>query len=72
MLYVRGKCIKKMQFIIFNRWGEKVFESSDPDIGWDGTFRGKPMESGVFVYYLTAEYYNGLIVKKQGNVTLIR
>jgi|GEM_PF-1380263 gliding motility-associated-like protein len=72
VLYVRGKCIKKMQFIIFNRWGEKVFESSDPDIGWDGTFRGKPMESGVFVYYLTAEYYNGLIVKKQGNVTLIR
>ncbi len=72
VLYVRGKCIKKMQFIIFNRWGEKVFESSDPDIGWDGTFRGKNMESGVFVYYLTAEYYNGIIVKKQGNVTLIR
>lgn len=72
VLYVRGKCIKSMQFVIYNRWGEKVFESSDPDIGWDGTFRGKPMDSGVFVYQLRAEYYNGVVVKKQGNVTLIR
>ncbi|MCX7862734.1 MAG: gliding motility-associated C-terminal domain-containing protein [Bacteroidales bacterium] len=72
VLFVRGKCIKKMQFYVYNRWGEKVFESNDPDIGWDGTFRGKAMDSGVFVYQLRAEYYNGVVVNKQGNVTLIR
>ncbi len=72
VLYVRGKCIKSMQFSVFNRWGEKVFESSSPEQGWDGTFRGKPLDTGVFVYYLQTEYYNGIIIKKQGNITLIR
>lgn len=72
LLYVRGKCIKSMQFEIYNRWGEKVFESTDPTVAWDGTYRGKSLDTGVFVYYLKAEYYNGVIVNKKGNVTLIR
>ena len=38
---------------IFDRWGEKVFETSDPDEGWDGTFRGKDMPPGVYLYNVT-------------------
>ncbi|NSW45331.1 MAG: gliding motility-associated C-terminal domain-containing protein [Bacteroidales bacterium] len=72
ILYVRGKCIKSMNFTIFNRWGEKVFESYDPDNGWDGTFRGKELDTGVFVYVLKAEYYNGVIINQKGNITLVR
>ncbi len=71
VLYVYGKCIKSMEFRIFNRWGEKVFESTDPDIGWDGSYRGKDADTDVFVYYLKAEYYIGTKVDTKGNITLM-
>ena len=38
---------------IFDRWGEKVFETSNPAEGWDGTFRGKAMPPGVYLYNVT-------------------
>ena len=44
---------------IYNRWGELIFETSD--IGsdkWDGTFRGKPLNPGVYVYYLEGTCLN--------------
>ncbi len=72
VLYVRSKCLKNLNFVIYNRWGEKVFETTNPDAGWDGSFRGKYMDTGVFVYYLTAEYYNGVQINQKGNITLIR
>lgn len=37
---------------VFDRWGEKVFETQDPKTGWDGTFRGNPMPAGVYLYHL--------------------
>ncbi|MDW3652124.1 MAG: gliding motility-associated C-terminal domain-containing protein [Bacteroidia bacterium] len=37
---------------IFNRWGGLIFESNDPQKSWDGNFRGKPVQRGVYVYYL--------------------
>ena len=61
-----------MEFRIFNRWGEKVFETTDPSIGWDGVYRGKAADTDVFVYYLKAEYFTGTKVEKKGNITLMR
>jgi gliding motility-associated-like protein len=40
---------------IYNRWGEIVFETSDPDKGWDGTRNGRPVQRGIFVYKVTFE-----------------
>jgi len=37
---------------LFSRWGELVFESADPNIGWNGKFRNKPLPEGIFVYQL--------------------
>ena len=45
VLLVRGIFIEKMIFRIFDRWGELVFESENPQIGWDGTFRGKKLRA---------------------------
>jgi len=61
-----------MEFRIFNRWGEKVFETTDPAIGWEGNYHGKTADTDVFVYYLKAEYFNGLKVETKGNVTLMK
>lgn len=69
---VYGKCIESLLFSIYDRWGEKVFETTDQKQCWDGTYRGKPMNTGVFVYYLQATFDSGESVKKKGNIGLVR
>ena len=71
VLYVRGVFIDELEFIIYDRWGDKVFETRSQEIGWDGTRNGKQLSSGVFGYYLRVVCSNGEIFRKQGNITLI-
>ena len=59
-------------FMIFNRWGEKVFETNDSAEGWDGTFSGKEMPGGLYVYLLKYKIPNGEQFELRGSVTLIR
>lgn len=59
-------------FQIFNRWGEVVFESTDPDKGWDGTYSGKLAQMGVYAYKLKARLYSGEEVDYNGVVHLMR
>jgi gliding motility-associated-like protein len=61
-----------MTFRIFNRYGQLVFESIDPNIGWDGSFNGKDENAGVFVYTLDYELFDGTTGSINGNVTLVR
>ena len=72
VLLVRGFGISKFSFKIFNRWGQLVFESNDPSIGWDGRFKGalQPMDAYAFTVYL--EFSDGSKANKQGSVTLLR
>ena len=72
VLYVRGLVISEMYFAVYNRWGEKVFESTDRRIGWDGTYKGKLMDPAVYAYYVKAKCLKGGEFFKKGNVTLIR
>lgn len=72
LFYVRSNRIEKLTFIVYNRWGQKVFETQDPTVGWDGTLRGSPAQSGVYVYYIGAEVKDLGPVIKKGNITLVR
>lgn len=72
ILYVRCDCITTMDFIVFDRWGNKVFESQNLNMGWDGTYKGQPMCTDTYVWYLNATLQDGTTIKKKGNVTLIR
>jgi gliding motility-associated-like protein len=67
----RGEATLKT-FRIYNRWGAKVFESSNIDEGWDGTLHGIPQPMGVYVYIVEAYTNTGRRFYKQGNITLIR
>ena len=53
------------------RWGEKIFETTDPTLGWDGTFRGKPLNTAVFAYLATGSTLGGAEFELKGNITLI-
>ncbi len=59
---------------VFNRWGQLVFETKDPSVKWDGTFRGEILNPGVFVYYIQGNCVGSIqdIFVKTGNITLIR
>jgi gliding motility-associated-like protein len=78
VFYVRGKglfSIKSMK--VFNRWGELVFERlgfnpNDATLGWDGTFKDQKLSPDVFVYVIEALCDNSVVLKYQGNVTLVK
>ncbi|MCT4580750.1 MAG: PKD domain-containing protein [Flavobacteriales bacterium] len=70
ILYARG-FIGVMYFAVFDRLGNKVFESEDKEQGWDGMINGKAALGGVYTWYLQAEV-NGNAYQLKGDVTLIR
>jgi gliding motility-associated-like protein len=72
ILYVYTIYADEIYFAIFNRWGEKVFETTSKERGWDGTYKGREADPGVFDYYLEVRCYNKVQFKKKGNITLIR
>lgn len=65
-------CVTDFQVIIFNRWGEKVFESSHPDFCWDGSYKGIALNSDVFIYAIQASFKQQANVSRKGNLSLIR
>lgn len=69
---VYGAPIDELQLLIYDRWGEKIFESDDPTRAWDGTFGGKQLPSDVYAYYVRIKCFNGEEYRSKGNVTLIR
>lgn len=71
-LFVYGAGIKTLEFAVYNRFGEKVFESTSVNDGWDGTYKGKPENNGVFAWYCTATFYDGTMQTLKGDVTLTR
>ena len=73
VLNVLGHGIEKIDFKIYNRWGMLVFHSNDINLGWDGSYQGKNQETEVYVYILVVKLKNSSeLVKKHGNVTLLR
>ncbi|HTA28254.1 MAG TPA: gliding motility-associated C-terminal domain-containing protein [Bacteroidia bacterium] len=58
--------------VIINRWGEVLFESNMPDIGWDGTNKGKIVPEGVYIYLLTYTSSKGEYFQRKGTVTLLK
>ena len=69
---VYANAVKDIYVTVFNRWGEKVFESKDITVGWDGTYKGKLAPEGVYVYYIQFTFLNFTQQKKKGSVTLVR
>lgn len=66
-----------LYFRIYDRWGELLFESgefspNDEGRGWDGTFRGQPVQGGVYIWHVGVEFVDGNKEEYSGHTTLIR
>ncbi len=72
VLYVRGGGVTGIYWVIYDRWGEKVFETRDPKQGWDGTYKGKALDPAIFVYYLKVTCFSGNEISQKGNVAIIK
>ncbi len=72
VLRLLGNNIDEMYLTIYNRWGQKVFESNDPDKGWDGTFKGEALAPDVYGFYLQVRCFNGDDFFKKGNIALLK
>ncbi len=80
LLIVHGKSkniVRINEFRIYDRWGETVYENNNFDIndtaiGWDGTFRGEEMDSGIYVWVLEVQFEDGSTDNFTGHTTLIR
>ncbi|MBC8045578.1 MAG: gliding motility-associated C-terminal domain-containing protein [Fimbriimonadaceae bacterium] len=57
---------------IYNRWGELVFYTTDPELEWDGTYNGKEQEMDTYVYIVNGEGDDGKKYFDKGNITLVR
>jgi gliding motility-associated-like protein len=78
IVYGKSRQIKQVNvFRVYDRWGELVYEDvnfpvNDEQRGWNGQFRGKDAQTGVYVWYVEVEYLDGFVEGARGNTTLIR
>ena len=72
ILFVRGNNLESLTFVIYNRWGQEVFQTENKEFGWNGTFKGEFLPPDVYGYYLKAKCFNGQDYFKKGNISLIR
>ena len=69
---IYGEDIKTVVLRVFNRWGEKVFESNNQFNGWDGTYKGIMQMPGVYTYDAQITFLDDTKAEKHGSITLIR
>jgi len=69
---ISGMEIEYIQYFVFDRWGEKVFESTDLNTGWDGNYQGKAMLPGVYTYLARVTYLSGDKDVFKGSLTLVK
>jgi len=73
IIYVKGWGIKDLvEFKIYNRWGQLVFETDDLSVGWDGHFKGKLQNVETYVYVVNAIMYDNEVFSKKGYISLLR
>lgn len=72
ILFIKGVGLAAVSLVVYNRYGEVVFETTDQNIGWDGTFKGRDENPGVFTWVLQYDFITGDRGIQKGNTTLIR
>ncbi|MCD6067631.1 MAG: hypothetical protein K0S33_2457 [Bacteroidetes bacterium] len=69
---IKGSCVKSINCIIYNRWGEKIAELKNLDDSWDGTYKNQYVEEGVYMYVADIDYYSDHSERKSGSISVLR
>lgn len=69
---IRGGPFKTVDFKVYNNWGQLIFQTNNGNEGWDGTYKGEKAQLGAYTWTFNVEMGNGQIVKKSGDVILMR
>jgi gliding motility-associated-like protein len=72
VFYPLHRGVLKYKLMIFNRLGEEIFESDDPDIGWDGYYNSRLVPQDVYVWKAEGVFNNGETFQKTGTITVVR
>ncbi len=72
VVMVYANQVRDLDFLIFNRWGEKVYEGHSITEGWNGIYKGTLQEPDAYVYLVNVTFLNGRTVSKSGSVTLVK
>jgi len=72
IIYVRGDHFIEFELLIFNRWGQLVFQTKNNAQGWDGTFQGKKQAVDAYNYLLRGKCVDGQVISSKGTITLLR
>ena len=72
VIFVQGGYITHINFVIYNRWGEQVFQTTTVGAGWDGRYKGKDCAPDVYGYYMECRCLDGTRSVRKGNITLLR
>ena len=67
---IKGENLQDFKMLVYDRWGQKIYESTNPGEGWDGTYKGNPVQNDTYVYQVTAKNLGDK--KMTGAVTLVR
>ena len=60
------------EFYVFNRWGELIFESYNPELGWDGTYMNKTVQIDAYVWIIRTWDHNDIPHEYMGHVTVVK
>jgi gliding motility-associated-like protein len=72
VLRVLGTNIRSVDFLVYNQWGQKIFESHNQRNGWNGKYKYKEQPGTTYVYYVRAVLLDGKVIVKKGNTILLR
>jgi len=70
--YVRGGPFTQLDFNVYDNWGRQIFQTTDQEVGWDGTVNGNEMPVGVYVYTIKAINVEGESYDFTGQIKLFR
>ncbi len=69
---IKGAAIESMTMSIYDRWGSKLFETTDIENGWNGTYKGNAVNSGVYIYTIQVNFLDSFSDTYTGNVTILK
>lgn len=72
VLKVYGNELSQVAFVVYNQWGQKLYETNDLNGAWDGSSKGRPQPVGVYMFTLRATLTSGEVITRKGAISLVR